>query len=332
MLIIAFASACVLGIGVGAAALYVDSLAEQFDEQTAKIVDAFPSETLRPAPPTPTPTPSTSPTTPPPAPMAAQNILLLGSDTRASVDSIDSVDGRSDTMMLVNITADRGHVTVMSIMRDSWVDIPGHGEAKINAAMPWGGVPLAVQTVESIVGVRIDHVVIVDFAGFGLIADALGGVDVTNTVDFEVAGQHFAPGIVHLNGSNALNFVRERYSFADSDYQRVRNQQAFLQGVMAKLMSSTVLDIAKAQKLISAASPYLSVDQGFDSAYVATLAYQLREIDIAEIRFFTAPTLGTATSEDGQSIVVLDQGRLESIRQALAADQLYALPATTFQY
>jgi anionic cell wall polymer biosynthesis LytR-Cps2A-Psr (LCP) family protein len=148
MLIIAFASACVLGIGVGAAALYVDSLAEQFDEQTAKIVDAFPSETLRPAPPTPTPTPSTSPTTPPPAPMAAQNILLLGSDTRASVDSIDSVDGRSDTMMLVNISADRGHVTVMSIMRDSWVDIPGHGEANINAAMPCGGVPLAVQTFE----------------------------------------------------------------------------------------------------------------------------------------------------------------------------------------
>lgn len=328
---VVLASACILGVGAGATALFIDSLAQQFDQQTTKIVDAFPEEALRPAPPIVVPT-ATPTAEPPSVPLAAQNILLLGSDTRASVDSVDSVDGRSDTMMVVNIPADRGHVTVMSIMRDSWVDIPGHGEAKINAAMAWGGVPLTVQTVEALVGVRIDHVVIVDFAGFGSITDALGGVTVENTIGFEVAGHHYPEGVVRLDGSTALNYVRERYSFPDSDYQRVRNQQSFLKGVLAELMSTSVLNLGKAQALISAASPYLAVDPGFDSGYVARLAFELRDLPAENVRFFTAPTTGTSTSPDGQSIVELDYSRLEQIRLAFMADQLYSLPPETFQY
>lgn len=308
-----------VAVAIGATAWYVDSLARQFDERTTKIAEPFPVETVRPAPPT-------------GEPAHAQNILLLGSDTRESVESVDDVGARSDTIMVVHIPADRGRVTVMSIMRDSWVDIPGHGEAKINAAMAWGGTPLTVQTVESIIGVRIDHVVMVDFEGFGEITEALGGVEVENAIEFEVAGQYFPQGRVHLDGVNALNFVRERYEFVDADYQRVRNQQAFMRAVAAKLVStSTALDAGRIQNLVTAVSPYLAVDAGFDSAYVAKLAFELRGLRPDDVSFVTAPTLGTATSSDGQSIVVLDDVRIGAIRQAFVDDQLAVLPLTTFQ-
>ena len=310
-----------VAVAGGAAALYVNSLARQFDAQTTKIAEPFPVETERPPPPTGEP-----------AQRLAQNILLLGSDTRGAVGSVDDLGGRSDTMMVVHIPADRSQVTVMSMLRDSWVDIPGYGEAKINAAMSWGGTPLAVQTVESIIGVRIDHIVMVDFSSFGEITEALGGVDVDNAIEFEVAGQYFPKGVVHLDGVNALNFVRERYEFVDSDYQRVRNQQAFMRAVVGQVANaSTALDPGKVQNLVAAVSPHLTVDSGFDSAYVANLAFELRELRVGDVGFFTAPTLGTSTSEDGQSIVVLDATRMGIIREAFVNDQLGALPPTTYQ-
>lgn len=319
LLTASFAFIGLVAVAVGATALYVNSLARQFDEQTTKIAEPFPVETVRPAPPS-------------GEPAKAQNILLLGSDTRGAVGSVDDVGGRSDTMMVVHIPADRSHVTVVSMMRDTWVDIPGHGEAKINAAMSWGGTPLAVQTVESLIGVRIDHIVMVDFNGFGDIAEALGGVDVENTIEFEVAGQYFPAGIVHLDGANALNFVRERSGFVDADYQRVRNQQAFMRAVVGRIASaSTALDPGKVQSLVTAVSPHLTVDQGFDSAYVASLALELRELRAENVSFFTAPTLGTSTSADGQSIVVLDTARMDLIRDAFVNDRLAALPSSTFQ-
>lgn len=319
LLTAALALVGLVAVAVGATALYLGSLAEQFDKHTVKIAEPFPVETLRPAPPT-------------GEPAKAQNILLLGSDTRASVESIDDTGSRSDTMMVVHIPADRSRVTVVSLMRDSWVEIPGFGEAKLNAAMSWGGTPLAVQTIESLIGVRIDHVVMVDFEGFGRITEALGGVDVQNAIEFTVAGQHFPQGLVHLDGANALNFVRERYGFVDADFQRVRNQQAFMRAVVVKVLSAeTALDPGRVRDLVTATSPYLAVDDGFDSSYVAGLALELRDLRSGNVDFFTAPTLGTSTSADGQSIVVLDDARMAVIRQAFVDDRVGELPVTTFQ-
>lgn len=324
MLFAAIAFIGVIALAAGAAVTYVNSLAQQFDALTHKIAEPFPEEAVRPVPPSAAPMPSPAP--------APQNILLLGSDTRGAVGSVDDTGARSDTMMVVHIPADRSRVTVLSIMRDSWVSIPGHGDAKINAAMSWGGTPLAVQTLESLIGVRIDHVVVVDFEGLAGIAEALGGVDVINTIAFQ-AGEHFYPeGLVHLDGSNALDFVRERYSFDDADYQRVRNQQAFMSAVVAKVFTaSTMLDPGTIQHLVTVVSPYLAVDQGFDSAYVGSLALELRALRADAVDFYTAPTLGTSTSDDGQSIVLLDAVRMNTIREAFMADRLAALPPETFQ-
>ena len=91
-------------------------------------------------------------------------------------------------MMLMHIPENRENVYVMSIMRDTWVDIPGQGEHKINAAMAFGGVPLVVETIEGMFDTRVDHVAIIDFAGFKELTDALGGVEINNPAAFSASG------------------------------------------------------------------------------------------------------------------------------------------------
>ena len=194
----------------------------------------------------------------------SMNFLLLGSDSRgAHRSSLANISGeRSDTIVIVHVPADRAHLTVMSIPRDSWLDIPGHGRAKINAALSVGGVPLAVQTVESLIGSRIDHVAVVDFAGFEAVTDALGGVDVDNPIGFESSlnGHTFPQGTQRLNGAEALAFARERYAFTDGDFQRVRNQQLLIRSLLSGVMhKSTVIDPGTMGALIGAVTPHLEI-------------------------------------------------------------------------
>ena len=307
-------AAVVLLVG-GVVGVYAWTLSNTFDSQTVKIPDVFPDEASR--PPAPTGDGATG-----------QNILLLGSDTRGANDgSITDLTGqRSDTIMVVHVPANRENIYVMSIMRDSWVDIPGEGEAKINAAMSYGGVPLAVQTIEGLLGARIDHVAIVDFTGFRGITDALGGVDIDNPVGFDsssLPGRYFAEGTQRLNGTEALAFVRERYAFADGDFQRARNQQAFIKAVLGKsLTAETLTNPARISDLVGAIAPYLAVDEGLNAAYVAGLAVELRDVRVGDVTFFTLPTTGTGTSPDGQSIVVIDQDKLKEVQQGFQTDTL----------
>lgn len=298
---------------------FVANLGHTFDTQTHKIPEAFPNETARPIKPTAGPA------------AQAMNILLLGSDSRG--DSVDLAEGgdpsnqRSDTMMWLNIPADRKHLYLMSIMRDTWVDIPGVGPAKINAAMAYGGVPLVVQTLEGMFKTRIDHVAIVDFEGFKSITDALGGVEVNVPLDFtSLHGQFtFKAGPQKLNGDQALAFVRERYAFVDGDYQRVKDQQIFLRAMLNGVLSaSTLTNPLKLTDLVSKISPYVSVDTGLDSGTMGALALSLKTIRGSDVRTYTLPTLGTGNSADGQSIVNRDDSAIAAIGKALDNDTLGA--------
>lgn len=300
-------------------AAFVANLARTYDQQTRTIPDAFPDESVRPVKATQGPAAQT------------MNILLLGSDSRG--DSVDVAEGgdpsnqRSDTMMWLHVPADRKHLYLMSIMRDTWVDIPGVGQAKINAAMAYGGVPLVVQTVEGLFNNRIDHVVIVDFEGLKAITDSLGGVQINVPLDFTTLHENytFIAGHQKLNGDQALAFIRERYAFSDGDYQRVKNQQIFLSAMLDSVLSaSTLTNPLKVTNLVSEITPHVSVDAGLDSATIGALVLSLNGILGSDVYNFTLPTLGTGTSADGQSIVNRDDSAIAAIGQALGNDTLGA--------
>jgi anionic cell wall polymer biosynthesis LytR-Cps2A-Psr (LCP) family protein len=132
-----------------------------------------------------------------------------------------------------------------------------------------------------------------------------------------------------LDGERALAFVRERYAYADGDYQRVRNQQAFLRAVIGKTLSAgTLSNPLTVHNVLDATAPYISVDAGLNAATLGSLAFSLRDIRRDDVVFFTLPTSGTGWSQDGQSIVIPDQSAIGAIAAALGEDSLGEYVAT----
>lgn len=309
----------VLVLGAGAVAVtYLGGLASTFDNTTEKFETAFPEEDQRP--------------TKAPAREGRQepvNILLLGSDSGGgSGETEDLADvpqaGRSDTMMWVHIPGDRQKIFVMSVMRDLWVEIPGQGEHKLNAAYSFGGVPLAVQTLESMFGTRIDHVAAVDLEGFRGIVDALGGVTIDNPRAFTSGngGRDFAAGPQTMDGDTALSFVRERYAFSDGDYSRVRNQQLFLRAVLSEVLDTrTLTNPGLISDMVEELSPYLTVDDTLDSADMVSIGRTLTGIRKDDLEMFTVPTEGIGRAR-GQSVVWPDWDGIRSIGTGLQEDSL----------
>lgn len=245
------------------------------------------------------------------------NFLIMGSDSRISAgDPNDWEYGaqRTDALMLVQISADRQHIAVMSIPRDSWVDIPGNGTAKINAAFSYGGPSLTIQTVEQLTGVRIDHIALVDFTTFTELTDLVGGV----TIDTADGAQHF-------DGTEALAYVRERYSLPRGDFDRVRRQQAWMKAVLSEILTTETLSSpSKLMGIAETMSEYVAVDDGLGVNDIVSIGSSLRGFDQNNLIFFTAPVSGTGTSEDGQSIVNLNMERLEQVSKAFQQDDVAA--------
>lgn len=297
------------------AGVFAFNLANSFNSKAQKIENVFPDESSRPDKVQPAAGPS------------ATNMLLLGSDSRAaSVDDAEAgaaSDQRSDAMMWVHIPADRKNIYVMSIMRDTWVEIPGQGQSKMNSAMAYGGIPLTVQTLENMFDTRLDNVAIIDFEGFKAMTDALDGVEVNVPVAFNTKQFAFPAGKQQLTGEQALAFVRERKAFSDGDYQRVENQQVFLKGLLSRFLTAeTLSNPMKVSTLVDTVSPFVSVDSSLDAGKAAALAVELRDVRASNVTSFTLPTLGIGTSADGQSIVLRDDAAIAGIKDALKNDTL----------
>lgn len=254
----------------------------------------------------------------------AMNILVVGSDSR---DPASTLGSRTDTIMLAHLDADHKHAYVISIPRDTWVYVPpstttqyGGTMAKINAAYAWGGLPLMVQTVEEFTGVHIDHVVLIDFAGFKQVVDALGGVDmyVSQTIT-SIFPPHrvFTKGEQHFNGAEALDYVRQRYQFANGDFTREQHQQEFLKALLNKAASSgTLSNPVQLNAFLQAVTKSITVDQNFN---VIGTALQLSGMRTKDLTFMTSPSAGTGWEGD-QSVVLSDSAKAKALYQAVADD------------
>jgi LCP family protein required for cell wall assembly len=180
-------------------------------------------------------------------------ILVLGSDARQPGTKEPGADiggpSRADSILLIR--AGGGKSAKLSIPRDTVVDIPGHGPDKINAAYAIGGPSLTIQTVENFLGIKINHIVEVDFGNFPEFIDALGGIDVrTNCVRSDINGGRknggtslrLKPGEHHLNGKQALTLARTRKNDChpeENDLDRAKRQQDVLGAIKSRLLSPT---------------------------------------------------------------------------------------------
>jgi LCP family protein required for cell wall assembly len=243
------------------------------------------------------------------------NILLAGVDLRSGLTPQQQqelhvghdVSSNSDTMMLIHVSADRSQVTVISLPRDSWVQIPGQGMNKINAAFGLGGPQLMVKTVESSTGLTVNDFIQVNFLGFVKVIDALGGVNLClpYSVNDSYSGLDLTAGVHHVNGLTALEYARDRHSFALSDLARIQDQQRLVASLLSEAISSgTLADPLKLSRFLQAAVAAVKVDQNLN---VTALADQLRGISSRNVTFMTVPLASTNyLTSTGQSAVLWD--------------------------
>ncbi|WP_338673506.1 LCP family protein [Streptomyces sp. SCSIO 30461] len=265
--------------------------------------------------------PTTLPETEQPAPSrGGQTFLLVGVDSRSDLPTTGRDAKapqwkygaqRSDTMMLVHLPADHSGAYVVSLPRDSWVDIRGHGKAKLNAAFSWGGPPLLIDTVQRLTKVRVDHLAVIDWDGFKELTDAVGGVDLV----VDGAGRH-------MNGSEALTYVRERKNLPRGDFDRTHRQQYFLRTLLGKVMRpSTFSNPAKATEVLDYLTAAVSVDDRLSDTDLRALLWDNRNVRPGSMVFMNAPTKGTDMIS-GQSVVLLDSGEGAELWQAMREDSL----------
>ncbi|HET8601322.1 MAG TPA: LCP family protein [Segeticoccus sp.] len=254
-----------------------------------------------------------------PAAKGAQNLLVVGSDSRDQIRN-----GRSDVIVLVHIAADHKSVQLIHFPRDLYVDVPGHGKDKINAAYAYGGVPLLVKTLNQLIDVPIDHVGLIGFTGFERMTDAVGGV----TVYAEEASNErtvIHRGWNHLDGKQALAFVRERHQLSLGDISRGRRQEAFIKALLLKGLSKDVLaNPVTLMRFLDAGTENLTVDQDFSTRDMISLAFSLRGLHSEDVTFVTAPWVGFGTTSTGASIVVMDEQRMRDLSDALRNDDVRA--------
>lgn len=268
---------------------------------------------------TPTPgAPSAPPSASRPRETGVLNYVLLGSDSR---DDADPSDGRSDTIMVVHLNKKRTRAYITSFPRDMYVDVPGYGRNKINAAFELGGPTLTVTTLEQLTGARMDHVVLVNFEGFIDLTTDLGGVGVVNKTAFSSHGYDYPKGRISIEGKKALWFVRERHALPRGDLDRAENQRNVIKAIVAKGLSAGVVsDPARFTTFIGNLSKHLTVDNSLSDSEIRSTALSLR-LDASDIQLLQAPLAGFGTV-GGQSIDVVDQAKMAELGKALREDKM----------
>jgi LCP family protein required for cell wall assembly len=256
-----------------------------------------------------------------PAAGSGTNWLIAGSDSRVGLTPAeehalstgsDIGGSRSDTILVLHIPSGGGKPLLISLPRDSWVPIPGHGDNKINAAYSLGGPKLLAETVQNVTGLRIEHYMEVGFGGFVGVVDAVGGVRMCIQVPLHdpASGLNINKGCQTLTGAQALGYVRDRHNFAQQDLQREQDQRLFLKALLSKMTSAGVL--FNPFTLIPAADGTvgtLTVDSGTSLRNLASAGFALRDpltttVPIANPNYFT-PTGESAVKWDSAKALAL---------------------------
>jgi LCP family protein required for cell wall assembly len=262
-----------------------------------------------------------------PAAGKALNVLLVGSDSREGLDDpldverFGDVGGkRADTIILAQLVPGQQRGVLLHFPRDLYVTVHGGGrqfQSKINAAYGYGPQSV-IDTVGALTQMPINHYMEIDIRGFRRIVDAIGGIDVTNETALYDSKLNFTlpAGTSHLDGNNALSFVRARHATPDGDFGRIRRQQQFIRAVMSKVGKPSVLgNPIRVNQLARAFADNVKVDQFFQLDDLIKFALSVRRVGPDQLETFSVPgDIGRVGSE---SVVVMDTTRAEPLFQAL---------------
>ena len=232
-------------------------------------------------------------------------LLVLGSDAR-----VNDATSRSDVMILLRVDPTNGKITMVSIPRDTKVEIEGHGTQKINAAYAFGGAAGAVTAVSQFAGVPISHYAEVHFDELEQLVDDLGGVWVdvpvsNNQTGASNTGQKLNSGYQLLNGSQALAFARERYGYTRGDFQRADNQKLVAQAIVKQVLDQQPTELpGTIQELAGCVTTDLSVSD------IASLAQQFQSTGVT---FYSATVPSTTQTIDGVSYTITVQDKWDEM-------------------
>jgi LCP family protein required for cell wall assembly len=295
-----------------------------------------------------------------PHPAKAGNYLIIGSDTRAFVDNAQEAQQfgnqanaggqRSDTMMIVHVEPKSHQTLLVSIPRDLWVQIPGHGMAKINAAFNYGNTPAehvqsVIDTIKANFDVGIDHFLEVDFATFQGIVDAIGRVSVyfPSRARDTFTGLNVAnPGCYSMDGAQALAYVRSRHMqyFVDGRWQdadgmgdigRINRQQNFIRHLADIAVKASLRNPLTANQVADKVVAKLTVDQQMSKGDIFGLVNAFRHVDPndpAALQMITLPWR-TGPSQQGQSVLYMKQPDAEQVLAQLRSFGPIATPGTS---
>ena len=255
----------------------------------------------------------------------AMNLLLVGVDSRNGLTpeqqeefSTGDPDGllNTDSMMLVHVPADGSGASFVSLPRDTYVPIPGHGESRLNSAYSRGynaaegsaaersaaAAQLLIQTVSQFTGLEIDHYAEINLLGFINLSSIVGGVEVNlcAATSDAFSGADFPAGIQTISGADALTFVRQRHGLPQGDLDRVVRQQVYIAGMLRNVLASDLLlDLGRQQAIVEQVGSSITFDSGLD---VFDLAAQMQGVQPGNIGFRTLPGL-TGTTIDGADVL-----------------------------
>ncbi len=287
---------------------------------------------------------------------SAENILLVGSDSRAglsrneiaqlhvgSATATNAGGRRSDTMILLHISKDRGTATLLSLPRDSYVTIPAYTDAegkrhpeshnKLNAAYAFGGPQLTVATVEANTGVHIDHYIEIGFDGFVRMVNAVGTIPICTPTPLKdpKSGLNIPAGTTQLDGATALKYVRARYLDPRADLGRIDRQQTFLGALFRKAMSSQILlNPLKLNAFLDATLAAVTTDPDLSRTDILDLATSMRGLAAGNVVFATVPLSNVNYSVNGVGSTVLwDQTKSRQVFAAFRTDAPLVPPAAS---